>query len=213
MISPPEKLKLKSTARYISPFLVNNSPVECKVGCDGKTLHFASDNRAAGFELDDSTEPDTNVQIVVMPFATYGILSSDQLNYEKQLSEKKHQEDTERRRYNEARTAELEEDARRFNQKLGIPAKWVIDHKAVMSGLSSSGQGDGMNSRSVWHVRMLEPLSIGRFSRDAGDFLCGKDTSKHQGYSTPDAQDNNIYKVTCKACLKIAGRLKGTNHG
>lgn len=101
-----------------------------------------------------------------------------------------------------------------FNAALRIPVPFEVGIKNRLSGLSEQSYGDGRNVATVEHVFLLEPLSEGRLSRSAGDFLCtalngtnGKQWSANVVDHRVDG-DGNLYRpmVTCKACLTVARR-------
>jgi hypothetical protein len=129
-----------------------------------------------------------------------------------------------KRRNDESRTrAEREERARAlnllrsdavaFNARLALPVRWDVGIKVVVSGLSETSMGDGRNKSTVEHIYLLEPVSVGRIKRDAGDFLCtsasgsnGKRWSTVIERRADGSGSEYVPKVTCKACLAIASR-------
>jgi hypothetical protein len=94
-----------------------------------------------------------------------------------------------------------------FNDSLNIPVRWVSQHKPVLSGLSESSSGNGMNRRSVHHIYLEEDLSYGRLSRRSGSFLCAPSTGRHFNDCISGEGSKDI-KVSCSACLKIAKRFQ-----
>lgn len=115
-----------------------------------------------------------------------------------------------------ARNAALDQrrdDARTFNARFNLPVAWDVGVKDVLSGLSETSWGDGRNKATVEHIYLLEPLSDGRITRQAGDFLCtSKSGSNGMRYSTvvtrscDSAGQEYAPRITCKACLKLAER-------
>lgn len=105
------------------------------------------------------------------------------------------------------------EESEAFNACLNVPVKWRTGMKDVLSGLSPTSAGNGINKSTVGHIELLEPLAEGRLSREAGEFLCsrnkGKQWSDNSHLRCYDG-NGNLYdaKVTCKACLKMAQRWK-----
>lgn len=97
------------------------------------------------------------------------------------------------------------------NAVLGLRFAWRASIRTVASGLSARGAGNGVNIRSVVHVRCDEPVAVGRLRRTAGDLLCGTgdgvmgylaDAVLKDGSGQPYAD-----RVTCRACRAAALRL------
>ena len=103
-----------------------------------------------------------------------------------------------------------------FNTSLNIPVRWDSGYKDVLSGLSATSNGCGTSKATVVHIRLLQALSSGRLSRNAGDFLCtsaggsnGKQWSSTNALSHDGVQEYPSM-VTCKKCIEIAQRLNKT---
>lgn len=129
----------------------------------------------------------------------------------RQLAANKAAQDREQERIERLRRWQIE--AAEFNDTLNIPVRWTSGLKTVLSGLSSRGNGSGDNSRSVAHVLLLESIEDGRFTRNAGSFLCtSAGGSNGQAWTgklhTHCAGVHGPYVslITCSACLKIARR-------
>ena len=126
-------------------------------------------------------------------------------------SEQERNERIERHNRAAIRAVELAQQERReaieFNESLGIPVDWVPAVKPVLSGLTSTSWGNGLNRRSVIHVRLNQGLVDGRLRREAGQPLCGGDWGKF-GEITDGDPGGWVAKVTCKSCLKTAERFK-----
>ena len=114
------------------------------------------------------------------------------------------------------------DEAAAFNATLAlkIGVKWCPGVKEVMSGLSANSWGDGRNRASVEHVYLLEDMPVGRFKRKAGNLLCSNSKAgRNFGWSDPRSEwvdgDGKGYqpRITCRACLQIAGRLGTTAKG
>jgi hypothetical protein len=129
-------------------------------------------------------------------------------------------EDAERERL------QLEEQARRraqadreraeaeaFNAALALPFSWSSAYKIHMAGLRQGGSCTGDFAKTVTHVRCDEPVSIGRLQRAARTLLCGgRDTKLWLADDRMRDGSGQEFdrKVTCRSCLQVAGRIKGT---
>jgi hypothetical protein len=114
----------------------------------------------------------------------------------------------------------LRDEAATFNACIRLPVGWDVAIKDVLSGLSATSAGDGRRKDTVHHIRLLEPLVEGRLKRGAGDFLCTSargSNGKRWSSVAEQWQDGEgaayAPKVTCKACLRHAGRWWVTNEG
>jgi hypothetical protein len=103
--------------------------------------------------------------------------------------------------------------AERENAKLHIPVRWTSGQKRVLSGLTRNSSGTGENARTVNHILLLEPLTAGKFERSGGSFLCtsasgsnGRDWTDHRHSSDYGVDGKYVSLITCKQCLKLAGR-------
>ncbi len=110
-------------------------------------------------------------------------------------------------------------EAEAFNARLRLPVRWDVGIKDVLSGLSASSWGDGRGKKTVEHIYLKEPLREARLVRQAGDLLCtsaagsnGKRWSVQISSSAFDGEGKPFRpKVTCVACLKLAGRWVGAS--
>ncbi|OQK43785.1 hypothetical protein XM75_u0066 [Vibrio vulnificus] len=207
MAKQPEKLPLKSLSNFISPFLINNRPALCSVGEDGRALVYQSSNQKTNYELIEALPVGTGITLDVLSSGVCATMTDDEIRYKAELKKEFEEKMERQRKEDEQRRLRKEKEAADFNASLDIPFQWEPDIKTVMSGLSESSWGNGSNRRTVFHVRVLDTFKDGRFAREKGDFLCGKDTSKHQGYTDPKEGDKNIYKVTCQRCIDAAARF------
>jgi len=93
-----------------------------------------------------------------------------------------------------------------FNAALCVPVVWRPEVKRVLGGLTANSSGNGMVSRSVWHIYLLEELVDGRLIRPASSFLC----SQPKGLHFSECLDNNLeglaVAVSCARCLQVAKR-------
>ncbi|CCO44202.1 putative Predicted protein [Vibrio nigripulchritudo SOn1] len=207
MAQQPVKLEIKQLSSFVSPFLMNNRPVSCVVGENGTTIHYKESGRKTDYELVEPRTQGTEITLDVSRYSIDATLTSDELQYKAELQREREASIERQRQQDEQRRIQKERDAFEFNQSLNIPFRWAPDIKVVLSGLSANSAGNGINRRSVSHIRVLEPYQDGRFVRTRGDFLCGKDNSKYQGYSAPDESKKHTVKVTCKQCIKAAERF------
>jgi plastocyanin len=107
-------------------------------------------------------------------------------------------------------------EAEEFNSEFNFPFEWEVGIKAVLSGLTERSMGNGVYSKTVYHVLLKSPLKIGRMKRSAGEFLCTPHGGSNGVFSdlvTPEYfqdADGVQYKpkITCKSCLKIAERWR-----
>ncbi|WP_318515669.1 hypothetical protein [Photobacterium leiognathi] len=194
------ELGFKNTTAFINPFVINSLPCTVFVGEDGVTL---SDDRGLNFgvALLSPLVAGTGVHMRLenRKFKLY--LASEYQNQLTEIATKREQE----KRETIERLEQLRKSNLMFNQALNLPFQWKIDIKVRMSGLSENSWGDGQSRSTVYHIRVMEQFTEGRLKRNIGDFLCGKDHSKHQGYT--DGYDLDHDKVSCAACLKIAARF------
>ena len=112
-----------------------------------------------------------------------------------------------RRRSEAAAASERAAAAAAFNASLNLPFDWEPGHRVVLSGLSASSAGNGMNRASVMHVTTTTAFALGRLRRSAGQFLC----STHVDAYGSDAGMRRAAgaRVTCRSCLAQADRLRG----
>jgi hypothetical protein len=100
------------------------------------------------------------------------------------------------------------EAAKAFNRSLNIPVKWRSEYKPVLSGLTESSMGNGQYANTVYHVLLEDPIHEGRLHRGAGQPLCSAGMGSF-GELVAWREDRYHNRVTCKQCLKIAGRWQG----
>lgn len=112
-----------------------------------------------------------------------------------------------RRREEEAAASMRAADDAAFNASLGLPFEWEPGCRVVLSGLSATSAGNGLNRASVAHVMLRKDLASGRLRRSAGQFLCS---------SHVDAYGSDVgmrkaagARVTCRSCLAQSERLRG----
>lgn len=106
------------------------------------------------------------------------------------------------------RLAERQAAAIAFNAALPVPVKWTPGIKDVLSGLTENSNGTGTNARTVVHICLEEVLTDGRFTREAGDFLCTSASGSNGKQWSSQKRENS--QVTCKTCLKLVQRwVKG----
>lgn len=207
MAQQPAKLEIKYLSSFVSPFLMKNRPVCCIVGENGTTIHYKESGRKTDYELVEPRSQGTEITLDVSRYSIDATLTSDENRYQAELQRERKLRIERQRQEDEQRRIQKEREAFEFNHSLNLPFRWTPDIKVVLSGLSANSAGDGMNRRSVLHVRVLEQFKDGRFVRDTGDFLCGKDNSVYQDFSAPNESDKNTRKVTCKQCIKAAERF------
>lgn len=201
-----QKIEHKSRNCFVDPFLIQQSTNELFVGDDGQSLLYTFGGSKTSYYILDALPVGTSLTMIMGSYGTILYLTSQfKLHEARKREEREHtlrlNEDKRREQIRKTREA-----AEVFNEALNIPFKWSVDHKVVISGLSENSWGCGTNRRTVMHVRVLEDFQDGRFKRKAGDFLCGKDDSVHQGY-TDTSEGNKGVKVTCKQCLKVSKRF------
>lgn len=114
-----------------------------------------------------------------------------------------------------AEMSDMEARANAANAKLNIPVRWTSGEKTVLSGLKANGWGNGRNRRSVNHVLLLEPVTDGRFVREANSLLCTSASGTDGQMWTGDLRtysDGNDGKyvscINCTSCLRLATRWK-----
>lgn len=150
----------------------------------------------------------------------YAILT-DHFYLETQQEQRTRIEEISKRIDREKREERDRQDRRRveaeaFNAMLHIPVLWKSGMKDVLSGLSETSNGTGMNAVTVTHVWLQEALHDGRLHREQFDFLCtsarGSNGKQWSGQTEDWREDGyrNHYQaqVTCKHCLQIAERWR-----
>jgi hypothetical protein len=153
------------------------------------------------FRLLDGEEPipeGSALKVMVGRTSFYCLVKADVEAYEAELAAGREKEAAERLRSAQQRA----EDARAFNDALGLPFQWMPGHRVVLSGLSAQSWGNGQNRATVIHVMLTEDFESGRLKRKAGQFLCSTHIDAYgsdQGMREADGS-----KVTCKVCLAKA---------
>lgn len=207
MPQAPQELELRSLSPFIDPFFMNATPSVFTVGDDGISIYFPSGTSKTNYELVKPLPAKTKVRMEVGRFGIKATLQSEVEAYQHHLQ----LEREEKRKVEQAKADQVAlkvaQEAAEFNASLNIPFKWCSDIKVVMSGMQENSNGSGFNRRTVQHVRILEDYADGRFSRKKGDFLCGTDHSKHQGYTDHAWDSESKSRVTCKQCIKVAKRF------
>jgi hypothetical protein len=102
-------------------------------------------------------------------------------------------------------------EAEAFNAALALPFKWSSAYKIHHSGLRTGGSCTGDFAKTVTHIRCDEPIAVGRLKREAEALLCGAGEGQHwvADDQMRDGSDELFdRKVTCKACLAAAAKLK-----
>ncbi|HAS7809513.1 TPA: hypothetical protein I7551_16480 [Vibrio cholerae] len=209
MATQPKPLKVKQKSSYISPFLVNSSPIRCVVGSDGLAINVQASSEATCFVLDEHLAPETPLKLAITRQGVRVTLQSEEEAYAVELRTEAQSEAAKKGDLLRQMQLDKQRRASDFNKSLKIPVNWTPDIKIVLSGLGSNGFGDGTNKATVHHVRLLEPLADGRLFRSAGDFLCGANQSSFESTNQLNPSDRDYMQVTCKKCIRIAQRFKG----
>lgn len=191
---------------FVDPFSLKGFDAEVsKDGCihrNGMSLSFAR-----GEELPQGQK----VHVFVVSGHFYCETLEERVKGQKLSEDKQKLRIEESKREKNRRRKEAED----FNSTLKIPVSWEAGIKDVLSGLSESSNGDARYSRTVHHVLLKDDLKLGRLFREKGQFLCGelgKNWSNMPEEVLYDGNDSPYTpKITCKACLKIAERLRKNN--
>lgn len=102
------------------------------------------------------------------------------------------------------RVAALDGEWRLLCEALPVPVMVAYNYSG---GLHLESYTSGAD-----HIIVCEPVTVGRFSRLAGNALCTTEsTARRQDFSAPDEPDRR--RPTCKACLRRAARLTGRPAG
>lgn len=198
--------ELRVAAQFISPLWLNSLPSEesTTVEADGAITLHGQDMRTIGH---NPFTPGERVTIRVRrPYITAydaDALAAEESRQAHALQAARDQEEVAR----EARAAA----AVKGNTDLRVPVAWRPEIKVVLSGLSENSRLNGANSRTVMHVRLLEPLTSARITRRAGDYLCTTPGGTNGAWielaeAWDDVQPDFTQPVTCKACLTITRR-------
>jgi hypothetical protein len=179
------------------------------VGEDGLVLHKGEPMRFA----DESLPPGTPVQ-VRLGSQWYAVTQAD---IEAEQREREEREAAERQRERERRNA-MRARSEALIASIHLPVRWESAIKDVLSGLSATSWGDGRNSATVEHIRLLEDLHDGRLHRQAGDFLCtsasgtnGQQWNAQVAETFLDGEGKPYMPApSCKACLRLAQRYVST---
>lgn len=206
MINKPTPLEIKSLSPFIDPFFMNATPGIFLVGGDNISIEFPSGG-ITNYQLVHPLEKGTKLRMEVSRSGVRATLQSEEDQFKQDLQQQRADKLKAERAKAEELAKKIQNDAELFNSSLNLPFRWCSDIKVVMSGLMENSNGSGVNKRSVQHVRVLEAYSDGRLKRDFGDFLCGRDESKHQGYTDHAWDAEAKAKITCKQCIKVAKRF------
>lgn len=135
---------------------------------------------------------------------------------EEEAKRLRRQKEEEQRQIEIAKSHEKMNAAIEFNQQFeNLPFKWDVGIKDVLSGLSMDSWGDGRRKNTVQHILCLEPVKIGKFSRQEDQFLCtsasGSDGKRWSGevaekWHTLDGKQYTP-PVTCKKCIELAQKI------
>lgn len=202
-----KEIEFNRLRAFLSPFLVNSRQAIYVVLEDGVSLYSQKLDDKGTFSLKAPLPEGTRV-IVTVDRTISIYIESEYLAEQEQQKIMREERALERKQLEEELQARSQKEAIEFNKALSIPVNWSVDIKVVMSGLSANSWGSGTNRRSVNHIRLNEDLVAGRIKRKAGDFLCGADHGKNEGYTDPEDYLTSDRKVSCKACLKTAERFR-----
>ncbi|WP_182039553.1 hypothetical protein [Vibrio alginolyticus] len=203
----PQPLEIKSLSPFVDPFFVNETPNVFVVGDDCVSIYFPSGKSKTNYALVSPLPANTKVRMEFSRAGVKATLQSEVEAYQHQLQFERDEKRKAEQDKLEQAVLRAAQEAAEFNESLNIPFRWCSDIKVVMSGMQENSNGSGFNRRTVQHVRVLEAYTDGRFSRKKGDFLCGPDHSKHQGYTDHAWDSESKSQVTCKQCIKIAKRF------
>jgi len=202
VITHPTALDTYSTNKLVEPALVRLLKFDCVVSSDGKSIIKVE--RKITYKLKVKLKAGTELVATNTDSGIRFYLKSDYVEYEaaqmKAVDDRNAAKDLD----DKQQSLNLEAEARTFNDVLNIPVEWSTASKIVLSGLSSNGNGDGVNKRSVNHIHLHDKLINGRLKRDAGDLLC---TANHGSFDL--TATNAASKVTCTKCLELAKRWGG----
>lgn len=212
MTQPPKTLDIKSLSPFMDPLFMNTAPAVFSVGEDGVSICYPSGNKKTKYQLITPLPAGTRVRLEVFRSGVAATLQSEVDELQKNLKNEREAKAKVLKNALERASQEAVRAAAEFNATLNIPFIWCTDIKVVMSGMQAGSNGNGVNRRSVQHVRVLEDYSEGRFKRKKGDFLCGPDHSVHQGYTDHAWTAEAKSQVTCKQCINVAKRFsRSTN--
>lgn len=158
--------------------------------------------------------PPVGAKVIIMP-GQYNLTGKTEDEVQKEKEELIKNRDEARKKREEDRKANEKRvrlKAESVNANICVPVEWTSGFKAVLSGLTQNGWGNGINRRSVMHVLLKEDIQEGAFKRSAGSFLCttkgGNDGMMYADLEHLSCDDEGQYvsEITCKTCLKIAER-------
>lgn len=199
-------VELTVASQFISPFWLSSLPREesSVVAADG-SIGLRGQSMIARGPSPFRTGESVIIRIAGRRITAYSAAALTVYEAQQALARKAEAEQA------AARQAAADHSAVEANKALNIPANWRPEIKVVLSGLSENSRQDGANSRTVMHVRLLEPLADGKLTRRAGDYLCTAPGGSNGSWSElADAWDDlpphRTSPVTCRACLKIARR-------
>lgn len=201
--------ELRVTAGFISPFWLSTLPSEetTTVGADGTiTLHGEPMKTC-------HPSPFAPGERITVRVHRPHITAYDAAALEAEES-RAAQANRLAREQERAEAAERAAAAAESNNDLRVPVTWRPEIKVVLSGLSENSMLNGANSRTVMHIRLLQPLADGRIARKPGDYLCTTPGGSNGSWDElaeawDDVPADFTQPVTCKACLKIARRWAG----
>ncbi|GIC77200.1 hypothetical protein FMO003_26000 [Moritella sp. F3] len=199
VILPPTALDTYSTSKFVDPALVRLLKFDCVVSSDGKSI--CTIERKITYKLKVELKAGTELVATNTDSGICFYLKSDYVEYEAAQIKTVNDRNATKEQDDKQQTMKLEAEARTFNDLLNIPVEWSTASKIVLSGLSSNGNGDGVNKRSVNHIHLHEKLIKGRLKREGGDLLC----TPNRG-SFDLTVSNGSSKVTCSKCLELAKR-------
>lgn len=198
--------ELRVAAQFVSPLWLNSLPSEetTTVNQDGTiTLHGQPMRTRDASPFAPGDRVTIRVRQPRITAYDADALTAEETRQAQALQAARDQEEVAR----EARAAA----AVKTNTDLRVPVAWRPEIKVVLSGLSENSRLNGANSRTVMHVRLLEPLTSARITRRAGDYLCTAPGGTNGAWielaeAWDDVQPDFTQPVTCKACLTITRR-------
>lgn len=95
-----------------------------------------------------------------------------------------------------------------FRAQYRMPFRWSVGIKDRLGGLSSRSWGDGRSAATVEHLRVLEPFTAPRLTRQAGDFLCTARKGTNGRQWVEPMPGDLLAVVTCPRCLALMARWK-----
>lgn len=184
-----------ATSRYIDPTIIRMASIDCAVERDGVSIAY--EHGDLNYKLRSPLAPKTELIAINSDkgFRFY----PKQAYLEQQVAQREKRTE----KTSVANDKNLQPSKSKIDTNLGlrIPVKWSVVYKVVLSGLLSGFNGDGINKRSVKHIKLHEDVTRGLLVRKAGDILCGAPSGS---FDTREAEGG----VTCRKCLDVALRWK-----